>query len=396
MRVVIVGPGRIGCGYLAPAFWAAGWEIVLAARDDAQAERIRCSGGFDVHITAPTGHRQAVNGVRAVAVGTLAFDEAVAAADLVCASVGVGNVPVLARPLARALSRRPESRPLDVWVVENGDCAGGLAEAVRRQLRDPLPQVGFAGGVATTVVARGDWHANGRPLFVGDMPRELYVDATSLRTTLPLPAGMEATPMYSARLREKLFSFNAAHAICAYLGWLRGHQTIHEAVVDPFLKPMLAGCLLESRRALIATHPQLESDVNVQAAEALGRFADPVLADPIPRVAREPLRKLGPDDRLLGAVDLIRAATGRVPSYFSLAVAAALLYRHDDDAQARELGDRLAHEGFQRVLVDVCGLESGDPFGTAVEQHYRAFVFTEEETLFPPVYAGAAPLRRAS
>jgi mannitol-1-phosphate 5-dehydrogenase len=395
VRVVIVGPGRIGCGYLAPVFRDAGWEIVLAARTEEGAARIRRAGGFDVRITAPAVSKIAVGGVAAVAVGTGEFDEAVAGADLVCTAVGVGNVAALAHPLARALSQRPGSRALDVWVIENGDCARKLAEAVREQARGPLPQVGFAGGVATAVVARGDWRQDRRPVFVGDRPRQLYLDARTLRTSVPLPVGMEATDLYPARLAEKLYAFNAAHAICAYLGWLRHHGTIDQAVADPFLKPMVAGCLLESRRALVQAHPQLDGDLHGPAADAMRRFADPELSDPIPRVAREPLRKLAPGDRLLGAVELIRSVTGRVPSYFSLAVAAALLYRHAHDPQALQLGDRLACEGFRSVLADVCGLLPDDPFASAVEQHYRTFVFTDEETLFPPVYAAAASLQGA-
>jgi mannitol-1-phosphate 5-dehydrogenase len=393
VRVVIVGPGRIGCGYLTHVFRDAGWEVVLAARDEEGAARIRRAGGFDVRITAPAECSSAIDGVPAVAVGTQDFDAAVGGADLVCTAVGVANVPALARPIARALARRPTSRPLDVWIAENGDCAGRLASAVRADAGDPLQHVGFAGCVATAVVARGGWRGPARPVFVGDVPRRLYVDGRHLRTTVPAPAGVEITRLYGARLREKLYSFNAAHAICAYLGWLRGHGTIDRAVADPFLKPIVAGCLLESGRAVAAAYPQLRCDPHRAAAEAMRRFADRELADPIARVAREPIRKLGPGDRLLGAVALIRAATGRVPSYFSLAVAAALLYRHADDREAVALGERLAREGFQRVLKDVCGLEAGDPFLTAVERHYRTFVFTDEETLFPPVYNDAASLQ---
>jgi hypothetical protein len=41
----------------------------------------------------------------------------------------------------------------------------------------------------------------------------------------------------------------------------------------------------------------------------------------------------------------------------------------------------------------VCGLKRSDPFATAVERHYRTFVFTDEETLFPPVYSAVPPLQ---
>lgn len=386
MRALIVGPGRIGCGYLAPTLADAGWEVVLAARDEEAAHLIRAVGSFAVRVTSPVEERRAVRGLEAVAVGTPAFERAVGEASLVCTAVGVGNVPALAEPLAHALARRPEDRLLDVWVVENGDCAGALAQAVRERAHAPLSHVGFAGGVATAVVSNGCW-TDGRPEFVGDAPRQLYLDARGLVAGLPLPRGVVASPHYEARLQEKLFVFNAAHAICAYLGWLRGHETIDEAVTDRALRGMVVGCLLESRRALAAAHPELGSEVRAPTADALRRFGDRELADPVVRVARDPIRKLGPGDRLLGPVQLVREATGSVPSYFALAVAGALLYREPGDAQAEELGELLARNGVRAALERVCGLDADDRFARAVAARYRNFVITPTETHFPPVHA---------
>lgn len=386
MRVVIIGPGRIGCGYLAPVFREAGWEVILAARNTAAVSRIRRAGGFDIRVTGATPSVKTFTGDEAVAVGEGEFDEAIAHSDLVCTAVGVSNVSTLASPLARALSGRLGA-PLDVWVVENADCAALLARGVRAQAGNPLAEIGFAGAVATAVVARGGWGDSSRPVFVGDMPRRLYVDQRPLKSQVTLPNGVELTDSYLARLAEKLYGFNSAHAICAYLGWLRGHRTIDQAVADPFLRPMVAGCLLESSRALAAAYPQLGLDPEEAAAEAMRRFSNVELADPISRVAREPNRKLAAGDRLLGAVALIRA-TRRLPSYFSLAIASALLYRHPDDVAALELGERLTRQGLRSVLRELCGLEDGDHFADAVERHYRSFVFTDDETLFPPVYDG--------
>lgn len=389
MRAVIVGPGRIGCGYLAPTLAAAGWQVTLAARDEERAERIRAAGAFTARVTSPVEERRTIRDVRSVAVGTPPFEQVVRDADLVCTAVGVANLPALVEPLARALARRPPDRPLDVWVVENGDCAGALARAVRAAARHPLLHVGFAGGVATAVVSRGRW-TNGAAEFVGDAPRELYLDARGLVGRVPLPPGATVTPHYAARLREKLFVFNAAHAICAYLGWLRGHSRIDEAVTDPGLRSMVVGCLLESRRALVAAHPELGSGIREHAAEALRRFGDRQLADPVVRVAREPIRKLRPGDRLLGPVQLIRESTGSVPSYFALAVAGALLYRGPADSEAEELGELLAVDGVRSALEQVCGLAADDPFAEAVATRYRNFVITPTGTHFPPVHAAGA------
>jgi mannitol-1-phosphate 5-dehydrogenase len=402
MRVVIVGPGRIGCGYLAPLFRSAGWEVVFAARDEATAARIRGVGRFTVRTTAApaAGNGQAgvaaparrllVQGIDAVPIGSPGWVEAVAGADLVCTSVGVARVAPLGRPLARALAARPGRRPVDVWTVENGDCAPVLEAAVLGAAGRPLSPVGFAGAVATGAVAHGSWASPGRlPEFVGDAFGSLLVDRGRLLTALPAIPGVVGTGDYLARLREELYVFNAGHAICAYLGWHRGHATVADAVADPVLRPVVAGSMLEARRALLAAHPSLGPDLHGPVAESLARFGDPELADPVARVAREPIRKLAPGDRLLGPAELIRRQTGRVPAYFALAIAGALLYRDHHDGQSRRLAADLERVGVMAVLASACGLAPGHPLAEAVVACYRGFVITADGTALPPVHGGS-------
>ena len=395
MRVVMVGTGKITSGYLAPLFAEAGWQVVLAGRTPEVVDRIDRAGGHRVRITGgPTGEDRvrSLTGLGAVVVGTDAFAREVADADLVTVSVGVSALPGLAPTLAAALATRPADRPLDVWVVENEACAPVLEAAVRSAASGAvLPPLGFAGGVAHVAVARGSWRDPEPPEFVGDAARLLYLDGGALRTPLPDLPGVLATPHYEARLREKLYVFNAGHAICAYLGWLRGHRTVADAVRDPFLRPMVAGSLLESRRALLSAYPGLGGDLHGPVASALARYADETLADPVVRVAREPLRKLGPVDRLLGPVRLVREQTGGEPPYFSLGIAGALLYRGDDGEQTRLLRERLAREGVRAVLESVCGLSPIDPFTDAVASRYAGFVLLPGETVFPPAHPSPAP-----
>lgn len=396
MHVVIVGAGKIGAGYLAPLFRQAGWQVTFAVRTPQAAARIRRVGAYTATVVPtprhPDGTGQSaprtslVDGAGAVAVGSPGFRHAVADADLACTAVGVGNVASLGPALADALATRDPGRALDVWVVENGDCAPELAASVRRAAaRRALPPVGVAGAVATVAVGRGCWEAR-RPAFVGDNARRLLVDGRRLATPVPALAGVAATPHYDAALVSKLHVFNAGHAICAYLGWLRGHATVGQAVADPFLRPVVAGAMLESQRALLAAHPVLGTDVHSPVAEALRRFANRRLADPVARVARDPLRKLGPRDRLVGPVMAVRDPAGPVPAHFALGIAGALLYRNDRDAQAVALQARLAEHGVMAMLAQVCGLAADDPLADAIATRYRGFIFADDKVLFPPAY----------
>ncbi|MDN0198593.1 hypothetical protein [Streptomyces sp. S.PNR 29] len=408
MRVVIVGAGRLGCGYLVPLFLGAGHEVLLGCRTRDTAGLVRSTGGWWVRVTGEPPEK--VHGVPAAAVGTTELDEAVAAADLLVLSVGVARAAGAARHLVPGLARR-QGRPVDVWVVENGECAPRVSDALvdtaaaRGVL---LPPVGVAGAVAWGAVGRGSWHEPGTPEFVGDTARRLVVDGRPLHRAPPALPGVRTTGQYRARLHEKLYVFNAGHALAAYLGWLRGHRTIDAAVGDPFVRPVVAGALLEARRAILAAHPGLlpgrrvdhGADVHGPVADALARYGNAELADPVTRVAREPLRKLSPGDRLLGPVALLRQAAQRVPAHFALGTAAALLYGYGDeavpaaDASARRLRRLLTERGVFAVLTGVCGLAADDPFAAAVAARYHGFVFTDDGVRFPPAapaHSAAAP-----
>jgi mannitol-1-phosphate 5-dehydrogenase len=391
VRAVIIGPGKIGCGYLCPLFADAGWETVLAARSEEIARRMRATGRYRVRITGE-GVRE-VSGFRAVAFGTTEFSDAVAEADLLVTAVGVGNVDGLAPSLARALVRRGPTSSLDVWVVENQDCAPVLERAVRQAAaanRLDLPPLAFSGGIAEVAVARGSWRDGGDPEFVRDGTSRLRVDASRLAPPLVGLPGVTTTSSYRARLEEKLYVFNAGHALCAYLGALRGRRFVHDVVADPLLRPLVAGCLLESRSALLERWPVLGRDVHGPVAEALRRYANEELADSIRRVARDPIRKLGRDDRLLGPAKLIRAARKRVPAHFALGIAGALLYRAEGDEQALALDELLTRDGLASTLRAVCGLDPEDELARAVAWRYRGFILTAEGAVFPPVHEPAA------
>lgn len=388
MKVLIIGTGKIGCGYLAPMFAEAGWSVVLAARTGLTVDRMLSAGAFSVRVTGGGGLRN-YQVPQVVVTGTRGFDHQVAQADLIATAVGVDKVVGLAPALAAALAARPAGAALDVWTVENQDRAADLEVAVRSVAAQnglEHPRVGFAGAIAEVVVGRGGWDQPGRVEFVGDNTRSLSVDRTRLVSPLPRLPGVRGTSQYQARLHEKLFVFNTGHALCAYLGALRGHHTIDRAVVDPALRPLVVGCLLESRRALLTTYPRLGNDQTGPVAQALKRFGDEELADPIARVARDPIRKLGRTDRLVGPALMVEAANGELPAHFSLGIAAALLYRSDTDQQATALAAMLAERGVAPVIEEVCGLSPTDGIGGAVASRYHGFILTDDGAVFPPVH----------
>ena len=106
----------------------------------------------------------------------------------------------------------------------------------------------------------------------------------------------------------KLYGHNATHALAAYVGIIRGARQIAElksaAGVFEFLE---AAFIEESGGALIAQNKGEDPLFTPEgfrdyAEDLLVRMFNPYLGDTVERVGRDPARKLGWDDRLIGTI----------------------------------------------------------------------------------------------
>ena len=127
----------------------------------------------------------------------------------------------------------------------------------------------------------------------------------------------------------KLYGHNATHALAAYLGSLRGLERIADLRQTPDLLGFIrAAFLQESGESLIRKHAGKDrlftpEGYREYADDLLERMTNPHLQDSVERVGRDPHRKLGWDDRLVGTLRLA-LQQNVVPRRYALGAAAAL------------------------------------------------------------------------
>ena len=86
------------------------------------------------------------------------------------------------------------------------------------------------------------------------------------------------------------------------------------------------------------------------------KLQDYTIVDFIERNARDPLRKLGPDDRLVGSARLV-LEYGIKPENLCIAIAAAIHYVSPQDEFANELVRMRKEEGIDAIVEKVCKLD---------------------------------------
>ena len=155
-------------------------------------------------------------------------------------------------------------------------------------------------------------------------------------------AGVVLTADVAGWEKVKLRVLNGTHSTLAYLGALRGHSTIAEALQDPELAAVAEALITEDVLPTVVGPDGL--DLRVYGATVLDRFANPALRHTTAQVAMDGSHKL--PLRLLGTVR-DRLGAGAVPHWATLAVAGWMVFvAVGRDRAGRELGlnDPLATE----------------------------------------------------
>ncbi|CCQ13713.1 Mannitol dehydrogenase domain protein [Rhodococcus sp. AW25M09] len=150
----------------------------------------------------------------------------------------------------------------------------------------------------------------------------------------------------------KLRVLNATHSVLAYLGILRGHATIAEAVRDPVLDEICRIIVLRD----VASTVSGGMDSVGYGDEVRERFANPALRHTTRQVAMDGSQKLGP--RLLGTVRDATAA-GDSTDMLALAVAAWCSFVLGETKAGRTLDDPLSAQlGRAGSAADLLAVES--------------------------------------
>jgi len=175
--------------------------------------------------------------------------------------------------------------------------------------------------------------------------------------------------LYDKQWRAKLYIHNTPHCIAAYLGALLGKRFLHEAMAIEEIDQIVEGVMLEMLNALKLRWDISHEFLEWYAAKELARFRNNLLYDPISRVAREPLRKLELEGRLIGAANVC-LAQGFLPEKIMTGIVAAILFSRKDDTD-RHLTMMRNAMNTSAFLVYILGLRKGEALEIALTSQFE-------------------------
>ncbi|HSV86905.1 MAG TPA: hypothetical protein VLH85_10045 [Levilinea sp.] len=382
-KAVMFGAGSIGRGFLGQLFSESGLEVTFVDIDPEIVKALDQAGEYIIHlVTNETLEEVRIAPVRALLVGDKeAVSGCLATATIAATALGARALAQIAPLIAMGITRRaasPIASPLNFLVCEN---LKGAAETLRRLVAQHIParacnyfetSVGFV----DTVIGRmappptAEQRAKDVRLIAVEPYKELPVDRHAFVGPIPVIVGMQPCDHFTAFTARKLYMHNCGHAFLAYLGYLRKYTYNYEALDDPYIRPLFEQAMAEAETGIAGAYGVELDWLKNHRSDLTLRFANRALGDTIFRLGRDPLRKLTPADRLVGAARLAEEA-GVIPNSLSLGIAAAYRFDHPDDPVAVELQERLKQQGLDQVMAEVSGIQPDEQLAGLVRNHYH-------------------------
>ncbi len=355
-KILIYGAGAIGRGYLAPLLQKYGIKISFVDTNNVLITELKSRKSYTTAVTVSSDYEFVT-----VPVDNAFFfgeDINVEDYDLVFSCVGPNHCYDLADDLKRAKA-----------VIS---CENDMATVNGLQKLTCNPNIYF--GIPDVITS------NTAP---PELLKEDPLMAVTEQGVLVLEKGNYALPEEILQFGPdelhmhwmcKLFIHNAPHAIVAYLGWLKGYTYIHEAMADSDINEIVVGSISEITDGVIAAEFSDKTYANKYKIKELKRFSNTLLYDTIKRVAREPIRKIAYDNRLVLGLR-IALFNGQLPSNTAKGLKAALLYGDNTDKEAIYLQSIRSSNSDSEILKKFSKIDQFEPMNKFItDQDLSPFI----------------------
>jgi len=366
IKALILGSGRIGRGFVTQLLFENSVECIHFDSNQELVNLLNKCGRYTIHVMGYPELDTHVTNVRAYLindVGRLAKEWS--EADLIFSAVGGKNLPSLGKNIGKAFKvlydagkvKKSNIITCENWVNPADDLNRTTLEQLTEEGKKVFQNnVGITEGVILTT-------GTGSPDGIPDNPADTWVqnfkylpvDKSRIKGEIPRLKYFDFIDDFGNLLKQKLYTNNTSVALVAYLGHLKGIKYVADAANHPDIVPILEEAYREINDALIKGMNIDEESQRKFSIRAKNKYQDRNIIDLVTRIARDPLRKLRKEDRLIGC-GLISIRSGGSPKAIALATAAALYYDEPTDKGSVELQKMRKEKGIDYILTNISEL----------------------------------------
>jgi len=376
-KAVMVGAGQIGRGFIGMLLEKSGYQVTFADINTDVINDINSRGKYTVHLMDTAVEETICTNIRAISSLDPALVEEYRTCSLICTSVGLTALPRIAPSIAKGIAARMAdgcTEYLNIIACENAIKGSSFLSARiveqldAAQIEYMNSYVGFPDCAVDRIIPP----AKSGP--AADVYVERYhewdVERGGFKGAIPEIRGMEIVDDLTAFLERKLYTLNGANVVNASFAYIKGYRTINESLEDREIYEQVLGQMTETGRVLTLKHGFSPESMEKYRISLIARFMNPYIIDEAVRVAREPIRKLSPNDRLIPPMRFA-ASNGIDTPYYFKGIALVLLYHNPSDEQSVRMQRLIAEKGVKDAFADISGIPADSDITAKIAAQYE-------------------------
>ena len=357
-KIAVIGAGKTGRGFVGRLLAEENKEIIFIDKDKTLVDTLNAKKSFNVSFFGNSREEVNVSGYQAYT-----WDDATLSdAELIFVSVCGPNLKDVGSKLSNLLDK---DKTHYIITCEN---ASNPSKTLAEAINFDNVYVSEATVFCTTI------ESDGINISSENYPY-LQCNADLLNGYVPDVKSVKPIEKFGNFLTRKLFTYNAASCIIAYLGWLKNYTVYSDAANDPEILELLDKNYAVTNRVLCAEFGYEKEDQEEFALLSKKKFCDKTIADTVARNAREPQRKLGKTERIIGPM-LVIDKYNEDTSILAMTTAAMLMYENEGEEAWDEIK---ANNTPGEILENICGLTKDSRLYNEVLSYYKKF--NKEKTL---------------
>lgn len=335
-KVVVIGAGKTGRGFLARLLQEEQQEIIFIDKNVELVAKLNADKTFKISFFGNVREQYVVNHFKAYTWENASLEDT----ELILVSVGGQNLRDVGESLAKLLDNDKH------YYIITAENASHPSKILEEAIGKDNVSVSESTVFCTTIENGGlDINSENYPY--------LQCAADLLVGYVPKAKTIKPIDNFSNFLTRKLYTYNAASCVIAYLGWKMGYSNYADAANDKKILEMLDANYTVTNKVLCKEFGYEEADQAEFAALSKAKFCDRTIVDTVARNARDPQRKLGANERIIGPIKLLHKY-GEDASVLEQTAAAAILYDNEGEDAWKAIK---AEKTYEQILIDICGLE---------------------------------------
>ncbi|SFG53233.1 D-mannitol 1-phosphate 5-dehydrogenase [Halobacillus alkaliphilus] len=364
MKALHFGAGNIGKGLIGYLLNKSGFDLCFVDVNAEAVHRMNSSNHYPLEILDEDHTVEIISPVRAL--HSRSHDQVVDAiveADLITTSVGVGNLSKIAPVISEGLLKRIQLDKGNVDIIANEnmiDASSKLKEEIHKNVSlSEMDAIGSHVGFPNSAIDRlslSEERSEGEVTLVEPYYEWMIEKSGMLNADLPSITNATYVDELKPYIERKLYIVNLGHAATAYTAFLKGYDTIQNALMNPEIEKFLRETLKESAGYFTHTYNFDPEEMSEFIGQTIKRFKNANISDDILRVGRSPIRKLGFNERLVKPTRAL-FETGLPVDNLTTAVATAFLFDNPHDEESVTIQSYIREHGIEQAITHFTEIE---------------------------------------